>query len=1496
MSRDLTKASKPVVPPTLGDDDLKLLRRIQVIIDSCVGVLQSPNFLDFDKQLPNEELSDLSHLLYHSFPTLKNASNDIALENYLFRSSTFSLFGHVIFNSQTFINYTKKINKACNFAILHVITGTPGMGKTASRFPFITLLMSHGVESVTTAKNGEQVYVFKRREDTTKTGKATISMDDGTGTLPDFDTPSYLYKYDVYKIQLPRSSINQHNPQSVENDYNPEAAYIPGKGTLPPGCKLLGSVSVPSHHTDTLTEENTPTVDNQTCQKSPLIVVNRLENTKWHVVDDLTFPETLGLKTDNYYVLFTSPKGSRWKAAGTGENMTQCIALEYFVPKYTTQEQAALLNTIGIRFTDDETVRNTLHGVELFSFIPRYIMDPNLAKSAVKSIWKLDTAISSIEPQDLFKEVVVENLIHFSCPQYDCHNWYTEFATELARYLILDTFNSAMDRQFAKTLEPFSTSAEFNEQRRAVFHAFVSDAILGGFCLSSARRLLSDEMLPDDIQLPPPIGESFVHMRNSGTIRKASLPDMKTIPVAKLSDFDEKWALLFSSPMLHHDVSSATLMIKDYPMTEASGTVTTHIDNSATKCFMFYAKPLGGNNAGIDSVLLFFKIHEEQDEMKIDDICVMFIQSTLADDPFFGRTMSDLMFLWLTLLHSVYELSEQHIHPFVFFVKQPAVESFHLNREFPADSFIPQDNIWVMDGRTHELNEAILAHPGRLILSAATALQPNTNPTHFRCFFCDRIITEFFPSHHCQAILKTTREVQTMQINDLMTKYRKVTFDCRPHLTNQAPTEDESVPQIVFDLESTPLADPSTAPDEGQRDVIEINMVDVGGQRVSPFAVSPTPNEQEQTKLRFQVTQSHPIPNIFTYFARRPNALQPPQPTVMPMPAIPYKQEKAISLIQNELSNTASNLCTTVRLMNVWANKMRIGFGEDRRNDVQSMGAQHPPHEAFSALLENKDVPLAQLHLPMSFFPKQTLLLGTKQILTPFDIRGILSLVDKKGLNDRLKKIEIDKHIDKGQPLTEADARLVLSDKRMFSLLLASRLRSLGTRIPTLSSLPLYDIQSLVSFVNGTLMYISDTLGTCRSSLEHLSQPLVRTEAETMELNQMEMCLTNSFTVASRRLKQILQHKLLGMMSIPSDDVNMMVEGMKTNPLIPWCRRRHIIPFVIDVENCEEQIKLLSQSDKKLKRKDREICITVLLIHTPIEESEKRRLRTLINEKSKPTNHQEELISLVDNIGLGQDVNRWNQLLDDLEDKKKLDMSSRTDVQSYLEKPRGVSRHKLELQTLIEQAQFSDKDKDTLLSLVNGTPRFTSSRRKEIATLCYSNLGPTSEESCVKWIDDLKLDEENKLKLKKYVTASVSANAEEIIGLKKMIKEHQDLKQRSQVLTSLVDRNKTLSKSDRSLALSCYLTHITITKTNLHDLFRHFVESFYTQDTSSFSKRLYRYSKCVFMTNRCTSSNVSKKPTSPGKIWQPFFVCRMGAILFLCLDWVCCFQQTIKNR
>ncbi|KAK2946553.1 hypothetical protein BLNAU_18529 [Blattamonas nauphoetae] len=176
-------------------------------------------------------------------------------------------------------------------------------------------------------------------------------------------------------------------------------------------------------------------------------------------------------------------------------------------------------------------------------------------------------------------------------------------------------------------------------------------------------------------------------------------------------------------------------------------------------------------------------------------------------------------------------------------------------------------------------------------------------------------------------------------------------------------------------------------------------------------------------------------------------------------------------------------------------------------------------------------------------------------------------------------------------------------------------------------------------------------------------------------------------------------------------------------------------------------------------------------------------------------------------------------------------MSSRTLLRECLQKPRGVSKDKTEIVALIEQEPFSEKTKETLVSLVNGTPRLTSSRRTEIATLCRPSPKYELEGTIVKAIKKSKLAKDIQTELEDIVRARKPINDEEITRLKKLIETDGALEPYKEDLTVFFNRSKTLFESDRSLVFSSCLTEMKIIKQYLLSLFSHFKKSFLDQDS-----------------------------------------------------------------
>ncbi|KAK2946873.1 hypothetical protein BLNAU_18172 [Blattamonas nauphoetae] len=1502
------------------------------------------------------------------------------------------------------------------------------MGKSASRFPFITLLMSHGVASVATAKLEERTYIFKLKGPV-ETGKAAIYPDARYDPYNGFETTSYVYTYAVYSFEGLNPSI-----------YKPKDVRLPSDPSLSNGWTYLGDVSVPSveyfpyfvrllvcpktskleeplplkrgihifqnstlasgtklakgsvlvsdsvFQNEELTENfdvkepmillagSTVAKDSKILQysadavsmfrdddgtemrmktqephvipisqgpldkdyvleakskllkgskvslklprpqkRSPLTkkttiarpleiaagsiitkdsvvatgssisnrlrVVNLIKGTHWHVVDDLIFSDASNLSPVQNYVLFSSPKGSRWDMVNNDSKQPKTYVLEYAVPKYTPQEQAALLNTMGA---------------------PQNIDDKGLAENTLKKIDQLDKTTTTVDRQDVFTDDISHSLIHFSCPQYDCHNWYTEFATESARKKILDTFNKEMQNHFIKTLESLSTSPEFNQQRGAVFHAFISDAILGGFTLISPARLISPEKIKrhfpkyvnqpplPTVELPPPIDEAHVLLRNGQSMRKILLPDISQIPWGKLIDFEAKWNILFSSPMFPQNVWVDPLDVQGNFLKVANPN--THREDfaqnqeqtpnkSSAKCFTFYLKPIGGNNVGFDSILLFFKVHEEQGERKVDDISVMFIQSTLANKHKITESGANLMYLWLLLLSTVYRVSQQHIHPFIFMVKQPQLKDFDLEGPNNSESFIPPWNVWVMDGHARQSSEVNLTPTDQLLLSSVSTVQPNTNPNHFRCYFCKHILTEFFPSHRCREISTAQSARVTKSENPIQTQ----SFFQQPPPGIMAPprnirqlTRENRLARFVFNLMWTRPVDPNTGTAFQQRailgigltypfpnaytpesheglsafDMTDVEMVRIAGQTLPRLTFHPTRHEQAQ-RVVWKVLYTYPIPTVFTYFPRR-------------LDVTPTHRQNS-----REREDVAFRDVRNSHLVDMWLGNGLIGFGGDRTNPVYpvlSLRANLTPHDLPDCLWESQAVPLAQFHLPMDFYPKRSLLLGSRQILTPFEIKGILTLInpkDPKRKNLEASNSMIESCINQGQPLTNDDAMLVLSDDRMFSLLSASELESLQNRLQSLKSLSPYDLQSLVSFVSGPTTLIYDILIKIENHLpNHENTPTV--PIKPWKFDAMEKCLQMSLSVSSEILKDFFEHKLLGKETgLSVDDVNLVMDGLETNPLLPYWFRRHVIPFFTKVPQGQQHREiLLTKLETTYELREREIWSTILLIHAPIDKDEKTHLTSLIDTHPQLKAYKEVLTSLInDNPHTQDDIDKWKETLTYLEEEDELNGSPLDFLKLFTSKSEEVSKDARALEEAIQSAEnILSRDRDTLLSLVLRKPRFTSSRRKEIATLCC-RISSEWEKSTYESIAQLRLGKEYAEIINDCVANSKSLNDEHIKSVKELIdsnellnkysQEQQDiLKGLSADLQVLLDRNAKLYETDQSLACSCALLASDGTKEHLITLFQYLRGNRMDLDPSlvaTLTNEVIRFRSCLYL-------------------------------------------------
>ncbi|KAK2955994.1 hypothetical protein BLNAU_8970 [Blattamonas nauphoetae] len=763
---------------------------------------------------------------------------------------------------------TSMNRKELEYPFLHVVTGTPGMGKSASRYPFITLLMGFGVRDITTKKDGECAFVF-RQVNKTSAGYARIATENLDGENITLKVPTYFYHYDVYAFN--NGGAQKYNSGSKsESKSTPEATYDPATihnilNYRDKPYPVLGQLIVPSveyftrflrlmlgnntHDFSKYTEtEYDITVTAPSClkegsviakdsilfiqgqeqaahfhQAAPILndltieagsivkadsmlspgsslvyfsVRNRLEGTGWHVIDEfvflfvivssLTVLDSTSISEREHCVLFTSPQGSRWTNMDPKGKSQQYLIAEYVVPKYLLLEEAALLNTMGQTEELQGNVLNQLEeGLRMFSFVPRLVLEPGRTARTLTLIAEADTKTDEGR-QQFFASCVSHNLMHFSCPQYDCHNWYVQFPTESARQFVLEMFNLETPENYNEFLASLAKHHGSNPINDIVFHNFVLDAIAGGLFVSSPTRIFPDGSVNcESFTLPTIMGESPIHLRSSSNIRRANLPDISRIDHSELQPFLSDYNVLFENPMLTRSMQSAeianqneapptsTNILNSESVQPTSGMLTrsrakmntltpklsrsssnfsSKTDDPNIKCFTYSLNPQGANHAGFHSIVLFFKVHVEKQKLVIDALSVMFIQSTLSSHCSISSSDSNLMFLWLALFSNVYNLAPSVIFPFLFFVKSSFVVDFRLLGENPSKFFMDRRNIWVLNGPTSPEETVEVKYRERLALDSVASLIPNTHPNCFRCCFCKQVLKADFSNHRCQRL------------------------------------------------------------------------------------------------------------------------------------------------------------------------------------------------------------------------------------------------------------------------------------------------------------------------------------------------------------------------------------------------------------------------------------------------------------------------------------------------------------------------------------------------------------------------------------------------------------------------------------------------------------------------------------------------------------------------------------------------------------------------
>ncbi|KAK2946185.1 hypothetical protein BLNAU_18861 [Blattamonas nauphoetae] len=1216
------------------------------------------------------------------------------LVSYLFRSSAYSLFGHIIVNAHIFKTCREPSSSTDLQNIfpsyLHVVTGTAGMGKSASRYPFTTLLMCSGVKNVTTKKEGEGTFVFLKHK-TKNTGTVKIKMD-VNGFLIDFDPPSYLYTYSVWYFK-PATSTDPC--KYIEPLYYPAAYNVDPGSSEPSKASFLGQISVPSVEylpyfvrlmIGTEQSKQLPRTT-QSTHNHQFSVQNHLLDTTWHVIDDLQIADGSAMHPEEFHVLFSSPVASRWRTLNRLGDSPPHIIIESVVPKFTPQEEAAFLNTVKARSDLGAARKATIQrGVELFSFIPRFVTSSALCSQELARLSKDEKVGVPKSKKDRFQEDTSSQLVHFSCPQFDCINWHTEFSSDLAKRKILRDFGvrgRASGVGFLKALKNYSNHSL---KKEAIFRTFVSDAITRGFIIHQPKYALSNAKVrikgsgssrcdETDNRLPRVIGETNIHLRGPSNIRSAELPDLKTIPAHKLSDFTEDFEYLFE-----HCMTPSNVILRPHPKNDddSSGTQrrrdpvgarqhlrptdtsnktrkkTSTFDDRCLKCFTFALNVLGGNAVGFDSILLFFKIDEDEGQLTIDRLSVMFIKSTLASYEPISESAPNLMLIWLCLLCAVYNLRQDQIYPHLIFVTPPIHASPTFGTGASTSFFMDERNIWKTCYSPDDTTLETIHNSGRFLVDNVDPLPPNVDPNHFRCAFCGLILKELFVDHRCDHVRPkpvtgsstdtawtfTSSDIgiqmfdhpECMTGDDLPKQTTKFVFNLRNTPTRGDDRSDDR--QRVFEIElSYPEIGilPNISTEPGTFDEMDVMMISVD-QPVTPYHRPAAVNRHSKPrKPVFTIHPTQPLPPFFSLLPElSKESIDTPSNDALPKfelsLATPQNLGASAATLQLDVSDPASHLFATLRMVHLWVNGYKIGFSSNGTQIIPGKKIAFRSDFNNLDLWENAMVPICPMHVPMSCIGILPVFVNQSSCFTQSDIRTLLLSLDKSPPTPSAQST-IDKFVESRKQLPHDEVTRLLNLPAAKVPLFSTDLAPLSARIPAMQSIDEYDLQLLVSLVNGTRNHILEFLERC---CEYLDFPS-RIPKDSSVLENMELRLNNGYWAARHRLTPFLDRLKTGdRMDHEFGEDWFELRCLEDDALLPRWHRSLLIPWVMNnTQNKTTQHPLTRLSSKALTQHDRWILIANMMVHAPISQLDRVALLSAVNQCSDEAS-REVLSSLVD--------------------------------------------------------------------------------------------------------------------------------------------------------------------------------------------------------------------------------------------------------------------------
>ncbi|KAK2951090.1 hypothetical protein BLNAU_13933 [Blattamonas nauphoetae] len=706
---------------------------------------------------------------------------------------------HVLFNSQ---KYEQKPIDQKTRPMAHVVTGSSGVGKSALRFPTITLALSLGAKEVCTAKADEYPLRFVRKTIKKSTKSTSLPQPNPNLTplptasptakkptmrvvhvnMPPQDVPITPTTY-TYEVFISKTKTNKvyHNRLFDEKSTTrqEEDPNKPGEDKYTQleeeNSIMLGEVEVPSiHHFPHFLRLFIIREDQ---------VRNLLKDTTWHIVDDLILAPGK-LKSSHHYILLTTPNQACWKQVASIADRSLISLARYALPKFTLAEEVNMLNTIprqSDRLTQDRLER-LKQIVETDGFTP-WCMQPDLNQGPTLE----DRARKVIASGDVIGQSISHNLIVLDSPQADPHNFTTAYASPRAEEIVAEKWTTKLKVQhnfFDDPAHRCSTDELRNYQIPALFKRLTNSAIrqgaqfsqmrIGGKTIYASRN--------QRLSFPPTPARSGVDSSGTCDTLHAFLPDMAQFRCSAENRFDDRlWGRFFVKPMITKPFKSGpveqqkgkyvfmptetpnpiemgritpndSLTPHDQPTIQAEQHGRRYPTRACTApihhFFTFHLVPLRLYNAGFESILLFFRVDSTN---KIDSLGVHFLKSSIGDGEKIDEVGANAMMAWLVLLMDLYKLRADQIFPhFVFVVSERVFDRFTPNTLFVTD-FIPEDNIVIaaLTSPTGNLNDLTIEAEDTLLLDTGKRLLPNNDPMCVRCGFCGEVIGDEFFHHEC---------------------------------------------------------------------------------------------------------------------------------------------------------------------------------------------------------------------------------------------------------------------------------------------------------------------------------------------------------------------------------------------------------------------------------------------------------------------------------------------------------------------------------------------------------------------------------------------------------------------------------------------------------------------------------------------------------------------------------------------------------------------------